>query len=97
MFGDATTLATQSQTTTTGGGAWNTLNKILGIGTQAASIVSQIKNSGASQSPTLPTSINVNTPTPAAENNTTKYVLIGLGVLGAGGLIYAISKKAKKK
>jgi hypothetical protein len=91
-FGDATTLTTTSQPATTGG--W--LDKILGAGQKAADIYSTVKGSGSSQSTTLPSTINVNTPAPVAQDNTMKYVLIGGGVLLAVGIVYAVSKKKSK-
>ena len=94
-FGDATTTATTATTTATGTGSW--LDKILGAGQKAADIYSTVKGSGTSQSPNVPSTVNINTPAPApAQDNTMKYVLIGGAILLVGGGIYLATRKKKK-
>jgi LPXTG-motif cell wall-anchored protein len=95
-FGDTPT----PTTTATGGKAWTTIDKILSAGEKASGIISTVKNSGGSQTSTLPTTINVTTPgaQPPAEDNTTRNILIAVaGAAVVGGVVFAVTRKKKKK
>lgn len=62
------------------------------IASSATDLVTSVKGSGYSTN--IPAGPNA--PDPKPKSNTTKYVLIGVGVLAAAGITYMIVKKKKK-